>query len=435
MRGNRNRRVIGVYSGTALVISTMIGTGIFTTTGLMVEMGARSGDILLAWLLGGLLALCGALCYGELGANMPESGAEYYYISRVLHPSLGFLSGWVSLIVGFSAPIAAASMAMHIYVAQVFSDWPVRLMAVVTILIFSVLHAYDLRLGARVQMALALLKIILIISFIAGVFITGPRPQIEVVTAITPDFWFTSSYAVILVFIAFAYAGWNAAAYIGAEIINAGKNLPRALLLGTLTVTALYILVNFAYLSAVPTEHLAGVESVANTVSIALWGTTGGTLISLLIAFGLVSTVSAMIIAGPRVSEAMAKDSLFPRALAQLNQHGVPSLAVFLQALIATVIALTATFGALLIYIGFTLNIFAALAVFTVFRTRKKGISSIRVCRGYPLTPLVFLIFTIWMTVWSIKSQPLSTLSGLGTLVIGYLIYLVYTYRMKKGSA
>jgi APA family basic amino acid/polyamine antiporter len=401
----------------------------------MAGMGARSGDILLAWLLGGLLALCGALCYGELGANMPESGAEYYYISRVLHPALGFLSGWVSLIVGFSAPIAAASMAMHIYVAQVFSDWPVRIMAVVTILIFSVLHAYDLRLGARVQMALVLLKIVLIISFIAGVFITGPRPQIEVITAITPDFWFTSSYAVILVFIAFAYAGWNAAAYIGAEIINAGKNLPRALLLGTLTVTALYILVNFAYLNAVPTEQLEGVESVANTVSIALWGATGGTLISLLIALGLVSTVSAMIIAGPRVSEAMAKDSLFPRGLAQLNQHGVPSLAVFLQALIATVIALTATFGALLVYIGFTLNIFAALAVFTVFRTRKKGISSIRVCRGYPLTPLVFLIFTIWMTVWSIKSQPLSTLSGLGTLVIGYLIYLAYTYRMKKGSA
>ena len=435
MRENQKRRVIGVHAGTAIVISTMVGTGIFTTTGLMAGMGARSGDILLAWLIGGFLALCGALCYGELGAHMPESGAEYFYISRGLHPALGFLSGWVSLIVGFSAPIAAASMAMHIYLAQVFPDWPVRLMAVATILVLSLLHAYDLRLGVRVQMALVLLKIMLIISFIAGVFIAGPRPDIEILTAINPNFWVTSSFAVILVYTAFAYSGWNAAAYIGAEIKKAGKNLPRALLLGTGTVTALYILVNFAYLSAVPTEQLAGVESVANTVGVALWGAKGGTLISLLIALGLIATVSAMIITGPRVYEAMAKDRLFPQALAKLNQRGVPSLAVALQALLATIIALTATFGSLLIYIGFTLNIFAALAVFTVFRIRKKGISSIRVCRGYPLTPVIFLIFTIWMTVWSVKSQPLSTLTGLGTLALGYLIYLAQTCKIKNRGA
>ncbi|MBI4681993.1 MAG: amino acid permease [Nitrospirae bacterium] len=435
MNEKQDRRVVGKYTGAAVVVSGMIGTGIFTTTGFMAEMGAGAGDILLAWLIGGVLALCGALCYGELGANMPESGGDYYYISRMLHPSLGFLSGWVSLIVGFSAPIAAAAMAMQIYLAEVVSGWPVRLMAVITILLLSILHAYDLRLGVRVQLAMVILKITLIVSFIAGVLIAGPKHDLMRLLEFNPEFWFTSSFAVILIFVAFAYSGWNAASYIGAEIKNADKNLPKSLILGTSIVTVLYVLVNYAYVSSVSVKHLAGVESVANTVGTALWGPSGGKLISVFIAIGLVSTVSAMIIIGPRVYEAMAKDSLFPSGLAKLNKHGVPSPAVGLQGIIAAIFAITSTFGTLLVYIGFTLNIFAALAVFSVFRMRKQGLSSIRVCIGYPLTPLVFLVFTIWMTVWSIHSQPISTIAGLGTLASGYIIYRVQNKRKKAESA
>lgn len=434
MKTGLNRRVVGKYAGAAIVISNMIGTGIFTTTGLMAEMGAAGGDILLAWLIGGLVALCGALCYGELGANMPESGGEYYYISRILHPSLGFLSGWVSLIVGFSAPIAAAAMAMQIYMQQVFSGWPVRTMAAITILALSILHAYDLRLGARVQVVLVILKIIIILGFILGVFITGPGPDSQIVSDISPDFWFGSSYAVILIFVAFAYAGWNAASYIGAEIKKPESNLPRALILGTIAVTALYVLVNFAYLSAVSVEQLKGVESVAGTVGRTLWGDQGGRIISLLIAVGLVSTVSAMIITGPRVYEAMSRDGLFPKLLARLDEHGVPSWAVAFQAVIAIVIVMTATFGTLLIYIGFTLNIFAALAVLSFFRVRRQGGLSIRVCRGYPVTPIIFLVFTLWMTVWSIKSQPVAAVAGLGTLAAGYVMYLVGKSKKKAGT-
>ena len=419
----KDRRVVGTYSGAAIVISGMIGTGIFTTTGFMVEMGARGGDIILAWLIGGMLALCGALCYGELGANMPESGGDYYYISRIIHPSLGFLSGWVSLIVGFSAPIAAAAMAMHIYMAQLFPVWPVRLMAVITIAVLSVLHSYDLRLGARVQTILVILKLILIASFITGALISGPGERALAVTEISPDFWLTSSFAVILIFVAFAYSGWNAASYIGAEIKQAEKNLPRALIIGTISVTLIYILVNYAYITSVPLDQLKGVESVASTVSTALWGVTGGKFVSLLIAFGLVSTVSAMIIIGPRVYEAMAKDRLFPSPLARLNSHGVPTTAVFFQAVLASIIALTASFGALMVYIGFTLNIFAALTVFSIIKMRRQKQSSIKICRGYPFTPIIFLVFTIWMTVWSIQSQPVSALAGIATLAAGYLVY------------
>lgn len=428
----RDRRVVGTPAGVAIIISAMIGTGIFTTTGLMAGTGAGSGDILIAWLLGGILAICGALCYGELGANMPESGGEYHYISRLLHPSLGFLSGWISLIVGFSAPIAAVTIAMHAYLAQIFPGWPIRPMTVLTVILLSLLHAHDLRIGARIQVAFLIVKILLIGGFITGVIIMGKGYSYEIITDVTPAFWFTSSYAVILIFVTFSYSGWNAAAYIGAEIIQPEKTLPRILIIGTLAVTIVYMLVNYAYFSAVSTEQLAGVESVAHIVGTSLWGKTGGILISLLIAAGIVSTVSAMIITGPRVYEAMARDRLFPLSLAKLNKRGVPSRAVGFQAIIAIIFALTATFSALLVYIGFTLNIFACLAVVTVFRMRKQGLSAVKVCRGYPVTPIIFLLFTAWMTVWSIYSQPRSAVAGLGTLAGGYLIYWIQVWRKDK---
>lgn len=429
---NNNRRIVGTYAGTAIVVSSMIGTGIFTTTGLMAGMGARGGDILLAWLIGGILALFGALCYGELGANMPESGGEYHYISRIIHPSLGFLSGWISLIAGFSAPIAAAAIAMSIYLETVFLWWPVRSMAALTILLLSVLHAYDLRLGVRIQAGLVILKVMIILGFIAGVMVTGPRLDISIITDINPDFWFGPAFAVILIFVAFSYFGWNAASYIGAEIKEPEKNLPRALIIGTTTVTILYLLVNYAYLSAVSIDKIAGVESIANTAAVTLWGDAGGRTISILIAIGLISTISAMIITGPRVYEAMARDSLFPESLGKLNRHGVPSMAVALQAVVAMVFAITSTFEVLLIYIGFTLNIFAALCVFSLFRLRKQGLASVRICWGYPVTPIIFLIFAVWMTVWSIQSQPVSAVAGFGTIAVGYIFYLVQKKRSKK---
>ena len=262
--------------------------------------------------------------------------------------------------------------------------------------------------------------------------VAGPHFDHRIVLECNPDFWYTSSFAVILIFVAFAYSGWNAASYIGAEIKDAGKNLPQALILGTSMVTLLYVLVNYAYVSSVSVKDLAGVESVANTVGTALWGQTGGKVISMFIAAGLVSTVSAMIIIGPRVYEAMARDRLFPVRMAKLNDHGVPSAAVGLQGILAAVFALTSSFGTLLIYIGFTLNIFAVLTVFSVYQMRKENLSRIRVCRGYPVTPLIFLVFTLWMTVWSIQSNPMAALSGLGTLVSGYLVYRVQKRRILR---
>lgn len=401
----------------------MIGTGVFTTTGLMAGMGASGGDIVLAWLLGGVIAICGALCYGEIGANLPHSGGEYYYLSRLLHPSLGFISGGVSLIVGFAAPIAASAIALHLYISRVFPGWPVRSMAAGTILLLALLHAYDLKIGSRFQIAITIVKLLLIAAFTVGVLVTLPAGFQGDTLHINSNFLFSSPFAVVLVFVSFAYAGWNAAAYIGTELNAPEYTLPRSLLLGTGLVTVLYILLNLSYVLAVPARELAGVEEVGYVVGQRLWGTGVADVVSMLIAVTLLCPISAMLMIGPRVAEAMAKDGLLSVGIARLNRRSVPSRAVALQAIVAAVIAVTSSFGPLLIYIGFTLNIFAALTVLSLFRLRRQGRSRFKICWGYPVTPIVFLGFTVWMTVWSIRTQPAATLAGVLTLVLGYVIY------------
>ncbi len=428
-KNGSKRRVISFVSASAIVISSMIGTGIFTTTGLMAEMNASGGDIILAWLIGGIVALCGALCYGEIGASLPESGGEYHYLSRLIHPSLGFISGWVSLVVGFAAPVAAAAIAMHLFIGKAFPGWNVQLMAVLTIFVVSLLHAYDIRLGSKVQTALIAIKILLLCGFIFFILPFNFSFAVDSLTEINSAFWFSSSFAVVLIFVSFAYSGWNASAYIGAEIRKPEKNLPRSLLAGTGIVTVVYLLVNLAFLSVVPLKELAGVEEVAYLVGTKQWGDSAGFFISLLIGLGQIVPISAMMIIGPRVAEAMSRDGFLPKRLGKLNQRKVPASAVLLQAVLASLFALTSSFGTLLIYIGFTLNIFAALTVVSLFRLRKEGISKHQVCIGYPVTPIIFIIFALWTTVWSIFMQPFAALAGIATMVIGYLAYFYQTRK------
>ena len=418
-----NRRTLSLTAASVTVVANMIGTGVFTTTGLMAGMGAGSGDILMAWLIGGVIALCGALSYGEVGANLPHSGGEYYYLSRLLHPAVGFMSGVVSLVVGFAAPIAATSIALNLYVATVVPGWPVPQMAALTIIVLSLLHGLDLHIGSRVQTAITIVKVALILIFIVGVLLAAP-PSTDGLLQLQPDFLLSSPFAVVLVFVAFAYAGWNAAAYIGTELKTPQRTLPRSLLIGTTLVTSLYILLNLAYLRVVPTGDLAGVEQVGYLVANRLWGVGVADVVSMLIALTLLCPISAMLMVGPRIVEAMARDGFLHQAFGRLNRRNVPSRAVGLQALLAAIIALGSSFGDLLIYIGFTLNIFAALTVFSLFRLRRDNRAHVKVCVGYPITPIIFLVFTAWMTVWSIREEPRATMAGLITLAIGFIGYL-----------
>jgi APA family basic amino acid/polyamine antiporter len=420
---HNKRRVLTFIPASAAVVSNMVGTGVFTTTGFMIAAGAGSGDVLAAWLIGGVLALCGALCYGEIGAHMPESGGEYVFLTRLVHPSVGYLSGWVSIIVGFAAPIAASAMAMHLYLQTVWPWWPSRLMAAGTIIAIAGLHGFDVKAGSRFQTFFWVFKFLMIAAFIFAVLV-GTNGDRGGSLTFNPGLVASGQFAGLLVLTSFAYSGWNAATYIGAEIVRPARTLPYALICGTLLVTTLYVCLNLAYVRAVPIRELSGVPEVANIVATTLWGPRAAAVVSGLIAVSLIAPISAMLMVGPRVSEAMARDGYLPSAFAVLNRHQVPSRAVWLLAGLAALIALTSTFSALLIYIGFTLNVFAAITVFGIFRLRRSANHQYRICVGYPVTPMLFIAFSIWTTVWAIRSEPTAALAGAISVAVGILSYV-----------
>jgi basic amino acid/polyamine antiporter, APA family len=418
------QRTIPLLHATALVVANMIGTGIFTMTGLL---SGQLGDpywILGVWLVGGLLAMCGADVYGELGAMMPRAGGEYIYLSRAFHPAAGFLSGWVSLIVGFSAPVAASAIAFGSYVHAAIPAVPRTLAAVVLITLITVLHMASVRWGSRIQTAFTVMKVGLLLTLVVGGLAFG-RGSFEHLAAGTGSQQ-PGQLAVALVFVSFAYSGWNGAAYIAGELKDPGKNLPRALLGGTSIVVFLYLALNLVFFYAAPPKALSAGVEVGDIAARALFGPTVGSIVSLLIALALVSSVSAMIMAGPRVYMAMAEDGLFFRAFARRGAGGAPWASVVLQGAIALVLALTATFEQLLVYIGFTLSLFAALTVLAAFVLRRREPDAERPyrARGWPVTPILFLGLSLWMAVFSIKSRPVESLAGLATLAIGLGLYV-----------
>lgn len=426
------QRSIPLLHAMALVVANMIGTGIFTMTGLL---SGQIGDpwwIMGVWLVGGLIAMCGADVYGELGAMMPRAGGEYIYLSRAFHPAAGFLSGWVSLIVGFSAPVAASAIAFGSYVHATVPGIPRTAAAVVLIALVTALHMASVRWGARLQTAFTVMKVTLLLALVIGGLAFGKGSWEHL--AASGGAPKVGGLAVALVFVSFAYSGWNGAAYIAGEMKDPGKNLPRALLGGTMIVVVLYLSLNLVFFYAAPAATLSTGVEVGHIAAKALFGPAVGNVVSVLIALALVSSVSAMIMAGPRVYMAMAEDGLFFSAFARRGKGGAPWASVVLQGAIALVLAVTATFEQLLIYIGFTLSLFAALTVLAAFVLRRREPDAERPyrARGWPVTPLLFLSLSLWMAIFSIKSKPLESLSGVATLLIGLVLYVA---RRKLGKS
>ncbi|WP_339135496.1 MAG: amino acid permease [Candidatus Electrothrix sp. GW3-4] len=440
-------REVGLSSATVLVIANMVGTGVFTTSGFILKELGDPRALLLCWLFGGLFALCGAFCFGELGARFPRAGGEYVFLRESFGRPVAFLSGWISLFVGFSAPIAAASMAFSSYFSQafglptdgafVFSPFGVpmitlswfNLIALLVIGTFTLIHYHGLRTGTKVQNGLTLFKITLIIVFIIGGFTFG-KGSIEHFSARQDLFATFSSekFAVSLIFVSFAYSGWNAAAYLGGEIINPRRNIPSALLIGTAVVTVLYLLLNALYIYAVPIGQLAGEVEVGAKAAIGLFGTNISRFFSAAVALGLLSVVSAMVMTGPRIYYAMAQDGVFFSVFGKLNPlHHTPASSIFLQAGIAVIMVLSASFETLLIYIGFTLSLSAMLTVVGLMRIRwREGKApNLYQTPGYPLTPLLFIAANSWIIFFSVRSQPVAVLFALGTIAVGMLVYLL----------
>ncbi|MDY6822881.1 MAG: amino acid permease [Thermodesulfobacteriota bacterium] len=453
---NKLKREIGLFSATILVIANMVGTGIFTTSGfIMAELGSP-GIMLLCWLCGGLFALCGALCYGELGSRFPRAGGEYVFLRESFGRPMAFLSGWISLVVGFSAPIAAAAIAFATYGFRTFGaavdgGWritlgdvdvlvlsSVTLTAVAVILMFSLVHYHSLTTGSRVQNALTLFKVIFIVVFICAGFWFGKGSVDHFFQSASTEGGLAERFAVSLIFISFAFSGWNAAAYLGGEIKAPQMNIPLSLFIGTALVIGLYLLLNGVYIYALPVSAMSGVLEVGAVSATALFGDSISRLFIGAVALGILSVLSAMIMAGPRVYYAMAVDDAFFDCFGRVNsKHKTPAAAIFLQAGIAMLMVITTSFNALLVYIGFTLALFAMLTVVGLMKIRrthppqKSGYQTF----GYPLTPLLFILGNAWIIVFSIKSRPLASLFGLATIGIGVLAYRYFVrHRGRRRS-
>jgi APA family basic amino acid/polyamine antiporter len=429
---DRPKPPLTLIAAIALVVANMIGVGIFTSTGYMAAGLGGGAPILIGWLVGGVLALCGAAVYGELGAMMPRAGGEYVYLSESFAPWLGFLSGWVSLVVGFSAPVAAAANAFGSYLGKTAAWIDPTVAGVLLIVVITGMHTISVVLGARVQTFFSLLKVGLIVFFIVAGLLFGDGDFSGLSAGAGTEAITTSAFAVSLVYISFSYSGWNAAAYVASEIERPERNLPLALLIGTAIVTALYMGLNVVFLYAAAPAEMMGpngpIKEVGELAATNLFGTEAGRLLSLLIAIALVSSVSAMMMAGPRVYMAMSEDGVFFRALARRNAGGAPVFSVLLQGALAVFLLLIARFDQLVNYIGFTLSIFATLTVIGAFVLRVKRPDVPRPYRtlGWPVTPVLFIALNVWMVYFLVKQKPIESAAGAATLIAGGLVFFLW---------
>jgi APA family basic amino acid/polyamine antiporter len=439
------QRKLGLFPLTNIVIANMVGAGIFTTSGLLMGDLHHPGVMLVLWIVGGGIALCGALSYGELGAAIPRAGGEYAFLSRLFHPGLGFLSGWVSFFVGFSAPIAASAIGFTEYLTRAFPSLLTpgvfpgageagimkKFYAILLIALFTFLHTRGLELGALVQNYLTALKVLLIVALVLAGFAIG-KGSFSNFTAAAPytfDFGGWKTIGLSLMWIMFAYSGWNASAYVGSEVRNPARNLPRSLILGTGIVILLYAALNMFYVYAVPPGEMEGVISIAGLASGNLFGKSAETVLSVLISFALFSSLSAYIILGPRVYYSMAKDGVFFKAIADVSARtGVPSRSIILQGGIAAVMALFGTFDQLLTYMGFSLGIFPILTVLGVFKLRRTGRSVVKL-PGYPLAPAFYLVAALLILTLAFFQRPVESSIAIGTVLVGLPIYVFFKRR------
>jgi len=437
------QRKLGLFPTTNIVVANMIGAGIFTTSGLLMTDLNNPLLLLILWLVGGAIALSGALSYGAVGAVMPEAGGEYVFLSRMYHPLIGFLSGWISFIVGFSAPIAASAIGFSEYFHRAIPvlfeidglslGFMKKFYSILIILIFTTVHLRGIDFGAKVQNVLTVMKVALVVGLIMLGFSVGNGNMHHIVEGNPFHFdmngWKTVGLS--LMWIMFAYSGWNASVYIGAEIKNPVKNLPRSLILGTGVVILLYFLLNLLFIYAIPPHEMKDVISVGGMAAGNLFGIFTGKFFSLMIAFALFSSISAFIILGPRVYYAMARDGYFFSFASKVHpKYGVPWLSVIFQSVISIIILLSGTFDQILTYMGFSLGVFPILVVFGLIRMQKRGMITQRL-PGYPLTAIVFILAGLTMMFLSLLERPAESVVAMLTVALGVPAYFLFKKFVK----
>jgi APA family basic amino acid/polyamine antiporter len=425
----------------------MVGTGIFTTTGFLAADLGSPLLILAIWPFGAVLVLAGAVCYAELGVNFPRSGGEYVYLSQAWGAAWGFVDGWVSFVAGFSAPIAVAAMAAVAYLGHVIPVLrlstpsgfglhlePATITACLIVVLLTVWNVWGVGRAAGLQNWLTSFKVVVIFLFITSGFTFGEGHwnHFGHPTERNSHHDLFEQFAISLIFITFAYSGWNAATYVGDELKTPQHTLPRSLFFGTLFVSAIYLALNVLFLYALPVAEMKGIIGIGAKAAHALFGSSIADTFSVLMAASLLATVNAMVMTGPRVYYAMAKDGAFLRAAARVHPRWqTPWIAIVLQGVCCCALILTGTFESLIYYIGFTLILFSALAVASLlmFRRRPGWIKLRAVSFAYPLVPMVYLAISLWILSYTLLSRGWEALFSLLTLAGGGLIYQWHRQR------
>jgi APA family basic amino acid/polyamine antiporter len=443
-------RGIGLKSATALVIANIIGAGIFTSTGFQAGALGHPGYIFLLWIVGGVLAFCGALCYAELGAAMPRAGGEYVYLRETYGASFGFMSAFISLFAGFAAPIASALKSLVRYLTHFFpglasdpvlwgviniNDW----LAIGFAWMLVAIHLRGVRGGIRFNDWITLFKLsgIVLIVLAAAAVGTGQLSNMTFVSdtfrsqGLTDKF---GAFANSLIFVMFCYSGWNASAYVAGEIKDPQRNLPRSLTLGTAIVVVLYLALNAVYFYGADVDELANKVEVGLVASNALFGHSGTTLVTTVLSISLLASASAMTIAGPRVYYALGKDFPTFRLFARTSDStGAPAASLVLQGVITSAMIVSGRVDQIQQYVGFTLTLFASLAVscVIVLRIRKPDMPRAFRAWGYPVTPLLFLSVSMWALVWNFRGRPVESTLSLATVLVAGILFYAMSHHTK----
>ena len=414
---------IGWKTATALVVSNMIGTGVFTSLGYQVADLKNTYTIILLWLIGGFLALIGAFIYSELASKFKDSGGDYIYLSRTYHPALGYLSSWVSLFVGFSAPISLAALAMIKYL-NVFGLSLGKEVAIGIILLVAIFQSFSLNLSSKFQNIFTILKVVFILILIAiGIYFT---PKIEVNAINLSSTWQSEillpAFATSLVYVTFAYTGWNSASYIVGEIKKPKINLPKALFIGVIFVTICYVLLNFIFLKHASITSLVNQEDVANIAFANVLGVQGVKWVSLFIALQLIATISGYLWIGSRLTQATAKENKLWYFMAKENKAKVPVRAIWVHTVISIGLIFTGNFEVIFTYTSFVLQILATLAISTAFFIKASELKIIK-SKLFYLLPTIFLAFSLYICYFVLMDKTKESLFGLGIIGVGLILY------------
>jgi APA family basic amino acid/polyamine antiporter len=430
------QRRLGPIDAAAIVISNVIGGGIFFVPVIVAQLVPHPSALLGAWAAGGALAFAGAMAYAELGAMRPHAGGEYVYIRDAYGPLAAFLTGWTSFVAGFSGAIAASAVAFAGYVGHFvpLSERARTIVALASVLAFTLVHVRGLGPGRFLQNLLALLKVSAIVLLVAAGF-AAAHGSIGNLTG--ADHATAVGWGLALVPVMFTYSGWNAAAYVAEEVRDPHRNVPLSLGLGTVAVVVLYLALNALFLYAMPVDRLAALNpaSLMDTVAAQLFGSEGGSLLAIFALISIAASISAMVLAGPRVYYAMARDGVFVRAAGDVHpRFRTPVAAIVAQGLWSGVLVLSGTLSQLVAYTGFAVVLFAGIAVSAVFVLRRRMPHDPRPFRalGYPWAPAIFVIASAAMVVNEIWRNPQPALAGLALILAGVPVYFLMRARAPR---